>query len=74
VRIVHYGKEIAMSIKSNAFGRVTLTDEDARKFRKQVSFGKPKQAATDSVKRGLQMVQSFQDNKGKVTVRLKQRS
>jgi hypothetical protein len=62
-----------MSIKSNAFGRVTLTDDDARKFRNQVSYGKPKQAATDSVKRGVQMVQSFQDNKGKVTVRLKQR-
>lgn len=60
-----------MSIKSNAFGRVTLTEEDARKFRKQVSFGKPKQAATESVKRGVQMVQSFQ-SKGKVTVKLKQ--
>jgi hypothetical protein len=63
-----------MGIKSNAFGRVTLTDDDAKKFRNQVSYGKPKQAAAESVKRGVQMVQTFQENKGKVTVRLKQRA
>lgn len=57
-------------IKSNAFGRVTLTDEDAKKFRNQVAYGKPKQAAKDSVQRGSQMLQSFQANRGKVTVKL----
>ncbi|WP_439371740.1 hypothetical protein [Bradyrhizobium sp. DASA03120] len=57
-------------IKSNAFGRVTLMDDDAKKFRNQVAFGKPKQAAQASVLRGTQMVQSFKD-KGKVTVKLR---
>ncbi|MDI2103941.1 hypothetical protein [Bradyrhizobium sp. Mp64] len=60
-------------IKSNAFGRVTLTDEDAKKFRNQVSYGKPKQAAQDSVRRGTELMQSFQENRGKVTVKLKVR-
>jgi hypothetical protein len=60
-----------MSIKSNAFGRVTLTDEDADKFRKQVSYGKPKQAAKESIKRGMDMMRSFQENNGRVTVKLK---
>lgn len=59
-----------MSITSNAFGRVTLTDEDAKKFRDQVSYGKPKQAAKDSVQRGMEMVKSFQST-GKVTIKLK---
>jgi hypothetical protein len=63
-------REAAVSIKSNAFGRVTLTDEDAKKFRDQVSYGKPKQAAKDSVRRGMEMVKSFQDT-GKVTIKLK---
>lgn len=57
-------------IKSNAFGRVTLTDEDAKKFRNQVAHGKPKQAAQVGVLRGTKMVQSFQENRGKVTVKL----
>ena|ERR1035437_8594044 len=59
-----------MSIKSHAFGGITLTDDDAKKFRNQVLYGKPKQAAQDSVKRGVQIVRSFQKNKGKVIVRL----
>ena len=58
-------------IKSNTFGRVTLTDEDAKKFRKQVAYGKPKQAAQASVLRGTQLVQSFKENQGKVTVKLR---
>lgn len=58
-------------IKSNTFGRVTLTDDDAKKFRNQVSYGKPKPAAAESVVRGSQMVQSFQANRGKVTVKLR---
>ncbi|MBB4264216.1 hypothetical protein [Bradyrhizobium sp. CIR3A] len=47
-----------------------MTDDDAKKFRNQVAFGKPKQAAQASVLRGTQMVQSFKD-KGKVTVKLR---
>lgn len=43
-----------MSIKSNAFGRVTLTDEDAEKFKRQVIYGRPSEAAVASVKKGIQ--------------------
>jgi hypothetical protein len=42
-----------MSILSHAFGRVTLTGEDAKKFKNQVTYGKPKKAAVESVKRGI---------------------
>jgi hypothetical protein len=48
-----------MSIKSNAFGRVTLTGADAKKFRDQVTYGKPKAAAKESVKRGIAMVRDM---------------
>ncbi|MEP2827587.1 hypothetical protein [Parvibaculum sp.] len=48
-----------MSIKSHAFGRVTLTDEDAKKFKNQVIYGKPKAAAVESVKRGVTLAHEF---------------
>ena len=48
-----------MSIKSDAFGRVTLTGADAKKFRDQVTYGKPKAAAKESVKRGIAMVKAM---------------
>jgi hypothetical protein len=44
-----------MSIKSHAFGRVTLTGEDAKKFKAQVTYGRPKAAAVESAKRGVEM-------------------
>lgn len=48
-----------MSIKSDAFGRVTLTEEDARKFAAQVRYGRPKKAAVESVSRGVEAVRAF---------------
>lgn len=48
-----------MSIKSDAFGRVTLTNEDARKFANQVRYGRPKQIAAESVKSGSAAVREF---------------
>jgi hypothetical protein len=51
-----------MSITSHAFGRVTLTGRDADKFARQVKHGKPKAAAVDSVKRGVELSRSFQEN------------
>jgi hypothetical protein len=55
-----------MSIQSHAFGRVTLTGEDAKKFKRQVSYGKPKKAAVASVKRGVALSREF-ERRGKVT-------
>ena len=60
-----------MSIISPAFGRVTLTGADAKKFKAQVTHGKPKAAAVESAKRGVEMSRSYRDNGGRVTLTLK---
>lgn len=60
-----------MAIKSHAFGRVTLTGNDATKFRDQVTFGRPKAAAVESVRRGVEMTRALRDNGGKVMLTLK---
>jgi hypothetical protein len=58
---------LAMSIQSHAFGRVTLTGEDAKKFKQQIIHGKPKKAAVESIKRGVALARAFQKN-GKVVL------
>ncbi len=55
-----------MSIKSNAFGGVTLSGRDAKKFKDQVVYGKPKAAAVASVKRGVALSRAFEKD-GKLT-------
>jgi len=58
-----------MSIQSSAFGRVTLTEEDAAKFTRQVRYGRPKAAAVESVKRGIKLARELSENgRVKVTV------
>lgn len=42
-----------MSIHSTAFGRVVLTEADAKKFKDQVTYGRPKKAAKEAVARGV---------------------
>lgn len=59
-----------MSIKSHAFGRVTLTDEDAVKFKNQVVYGKPRSTAVESVKRGIRLSRQYKE-RGKVELVLK---
>ena len=44
-----------MSIKSHAFGRVVLTDEDADKFTNQVRYGRPKAAAVANTQAGVKL-------------------
>ena len=61
-----------MSIKSQAFGRVTLTGPDARKFKNQMTHGRPKAAAKESVKRGAELVRQVLKS-GKATVSTKTR-
>ena len=41
-----------MSVSSSTFGAVHLTEKDARKFRDQVKYGRPKKAAVDACARG----------------------
>jgi hypothetical protein len=55
-----------MSIKSHAFGRVTLTAADAEKFRAQVTYGRPKAAAVESVQRGVRLSRALQQS-GRIT-------
>ena len=59
-----------MAVKSSAFGSVTLTGEDAKKFKRQVTFGKPKQGAKDSVLRGTALAESFRQNGRQLTVKI----
>jgi hypothetical protein len=47
-----------MSIKSRAFGGITLTDSDAKKFENQVTYGKPKQQAVEAAKRARNVILS----------------
>lgn len=60
-----------MSIKSTAFGRVVLTDADAKKFHAQVTYGRPKAAAKASVSAGLELARQLREN-GSLTFRLKE--
>jgi hypothetical protein len=58
-----------MSIKSHAFGRVTLTERDAEKFKDQVRYGRPKAAAVEGVQRGVELSRAVK-NTGKVRLTL----
>jgi len=50
---------MAVSIKSHAFGRVTLTGRDAKKFKNQIVYGKAKPQAKATVKRGVLLVKKL---------------
>ncbi len=56
-----------MSVKSSTFGGVYLTGAEAAKFRKQVFYGRPKKAASESLKKGRILLKEFND-KGYVTL------
>lgn len=53
-----------MAVISSAFGQVKLTGDDAKKFHNQVTYGKPKAAASKTVKSGTQMFRDFQKSGG----------
>ena len=58
-----------MSISSNAFGRVELTGEDARKFEAQVRYGRATSASRHAVSEGVKLATKL-SQKGSVTVKL----
>lgn len=58
-----------MAIMSNAFGRVTLTGNDAKKFKKQVTYGRPSKAAIETAKRGAILSRDLKAN-GKLTFKV----
>jgi hypothetical protein len=60
-----------MSIKSDAFGSVTLSGKDAKKFEDQVTYGKPKAAAFDSIEKGVELSRKLQQAGGDISVPIK---
>ncbi len=50
-----------MSIHSSAFGGVTLTGRDAEKFVNQIRYGRPKKAASETVKRGSEAAKTLRE-------------
>jgi hypothetical protein len=64
------GKEGRMAIRSNAFGRITLTGPDAKKFRNQASYGKPKAAAAKNVKKGLLMLKQATSSRNRLVFKI----
>lgn len=57
-----------MAINSTTFGRVSLTEADADKFKKQVAYGRPKAAAHDTAKRGVELSREYQKS-GKLVLK-----
>ncbi|MBU2477536.1 MAG: hypothetical protein KKA36_00475 [Gammaproteobacteria bacterium] len=57
-----------MAVKSTVFGSVTLSGIEAEKFRRQVTYGRPKKAAIESAKKGAKMRAEFEKT-GRVIIR-----
>jgi hypothetical protein len=57
-----------MSVISTVFGGVRLSEDDAKKFNDQVTYGRPKQAAVASLARGRKLAQQY-TKKGYVIVK-----
>jgi len=62
-----------MAVISSAFGQVKLTDDDAKKFKNQVTYGKPKVSAKKTAADGQRLFTEFQ-KQGKVRISLKRSS
>jgi hypothetical protein len=48
-----------MAVTSSTFGAVRLTAKDAKKFRDQMTYGRPMQAAVDACARGKEAAQGY---------------
>jgi len=59
-----------MSVKTSVFGGITISGNDAKAFDRQVTHGRPKQAARDSYARGKSLVDEF-NRKGYATIKPK---
>lgn len=59
-----------MAVISSTFGSVTLTGDDAKKFKRQVTFGKPKATAKASVARGVELAKNFRANDRELTIKV----
>lgn len=57
-----------MAVKSTVFGGVVLSGKEAEKFRRQVTYGRPKKAASVSAKKGDRLRAEFEKT-GRVVLR-----
>lgn len=48
-----------MSVRTSTFGAVSLTADDAKKFKAQVTYGRPKKAAVDAYARGKVLADKY---------------
>ncbi len=60
-----------MAIQSSAFGRVLLSGEDAKKFERQVKFGRPKPNARDNVAQGVELVHALRSKGNRLSFSVK---
>lgn len=56
-----------MGVRTSTFGAVTLSNEDAEKFVKQVRYGRPKKAASKLLEQGRALLKQF-DEQGQVAI------
>lgn len=59
-----------MAIKSEAFGRVTLSGPDAETFARQVTYGRPSKLAKEIAVRGVELSKEVRQT-GSVTIKVK---
>lgn len=48
-----------MGVRTTFFGVTKLTGKDAKKFRRQVAYGRPNKAALDSLARGNEILKQL---------------
>jgi hypothetical protein len=48
-----------MSVISTVFGGVRLSDDDAKKFKAQITYGRPKPAAVAALNRGQRLANQY---------------
>lgn len=61
---------LKVSIESTSFGVTKLTNKDSDKFRKQVAYGRPSVAASNSLAEGKNLLRTL-DKHGSVKVKTK---
>lgn len=58
-----------MSVQTTTFGSVRLSGEEAKKFKNQVAYGRPKKAAKITFASGERLAKQF-NKAGSVTLRI----
>lgn len=59
-----------MAVKTSALGAIYLSGDDADKFRKQITYGRPKKAANAALEKGLKLLREY-ESKGYALIKTK---